>query len=397
MKPVWRESSNADAAVPGARRYRLRLFVTGLTSRSTRAVANLRSICEERLAGMYELEVIESLGFCPYFLVVRDIVHFAHSRDIPIMAIPLARFGLSFAEGKGEFIGREALTAQWEAAARVLRQDFTDLAALPRRIVPLAVTGRGIARAHSRVLRDGHEVGAVTSGTAVPYWIFDGDDETAVELERLGFWTATSTLELGEILATGHDLGYRQCGTLLVARDRDDREALDDLFAFQQQLGLAVRRLRSRDARQLEPALAPGTRGGVFVEDDHQVDNRALVGALHVACQRAGVSLVEAGARALRRDDDRVTGVTLDDGTAVPLRRVRLVLAAAGVPSPATFAVARGDIAEAAERTPDGTWIRAVGMNPEQFPDGRLPTRWDIDEATRVRARPWVRVGHRAL
>jgi predicted amidohydrolase YtcJ len=41
-------------------------------------------------------------------------------------------------------------------------------------------------------------------------------------------------------------------------------------------------------------------------------------------------------------------------------------------------------VAEAAERTPDGTWIRAVGMNPEMFPDGRLPTRWDLDEATRA-------------
>ncbi len=34
----------------------------------------------------YEPEVIESLGFCPYFLVVYDIVRFAHSRDIPILA-----------------------------------------------------------------------------------------------------------------------------------------------------------------------------------------------------------------------------------------------------------------------------------------------------------------------
>jgi predicted amidohydrolase YtcJ len=41
-------------------------------------------------------------------------------------------------------------------------------------------------------------------------------------------------------------------------------------------------------------------------------------------------------------------------------------------------------IAEAAEHTPDGVWIRAVGMNPEMFPDERLPTRWDLDEATRV-------------
>ena len=41
-------------------------------------------------------------------------------------------------------------------------------------------------------------------------------------------------------------------------------------------------------------------------------------------------------------------------------------------------------IAEAAERTPDGTWIRAAGMNPEMFADGRLPTRWDLDEVTLV-------------
>jgi predicted amidohydrolase YtcJ len=53
-------------------------------------------------------------------------------------------------------------------------------------------------------------------------------------------------------------------------------------------------------------------------------------------------------------------------------------------PGVASIADLIGHIAEAAERTPDGTWIRAVGMNPEMFRDGRLPTRWDIDEATRV-------------
>jgi predicted amidohydrolase YtcJ len=53
-------------------------------------------------------------------------------------------------------------------------------------------------------------------------------------------------------------------------------------------------------------------------------------------------------------------------------------------PSVASIATLVERIAEAAERTPDGTWIRAVGMNPELFGDGRLPTRWDLDEATRV-------------
>ena len=53
-------------------------------------------------------------------------------------------------------------------------------------------------------------------------------------------------------------------------------------------------------------------------------------------------------------------------------------------PGVASIADLVGRIAEAAERTPDGQWIRAVGMNPEMFGDGRLPTRWDLDEATRV-------------
>ncbi len=39
--------------------YILRLYVTGLTPRSTLAIDNVRKICEEHLAGRYELEVID--------------------------------------------------------------------------------------------------------------------------------------------------------------------------------------------------------------------------------------------------------------------------------------------------------------------------------------------------
>ena len=41
-------------------------------------------------------------------------------------------------------------------------------------------------------------------------------------------------------------------------------------------------------------------------------------------------------------------------------------------------------IAQVAERTADGVPLRAVGMNHAKFTEGRLPTRWDLDEATRV-------------
>ena len=39
--------------------YVLRLFITGTTSRSARAIANLRRVCEQRLNGKYDLEVID--------------------------------------------------------------------------------------------------------------------------------------------------------------------------------------------------------------------------------------------------------------------------------------------------------------------------------------------------
>ncbi len=40
-------------------RYVLRLYVTGMTSKSTQAVLNIKKICEENLKGRYELEVID--------------------------------------------------------------------------------------------------------------------------------------------------------------------------------------------------------------------------------------------------------------------------------------------------------------------------------------------------
>jgi circadian clock protein KaiB len=40
-------------------RYKLRLFVTGSTPRSSRAIANMRKICEENLRGRYDLEVVD--------------------------------------------------------------------------------------------------------------------------------------------------------------------------------------------------------------------------------------------------------------------------------------------------------------------------------------------------
>ena len=48
-----------DESQTGVDRYVLRLFVSGMTPRSTRAVQNVRTICETHLQGRYDLEVID--------------------------------------------------------------------------------------------------------------------------------------------------------------------------------------------------------------------------------------------------------------------------------------------------------------------------------------------------
>jgi len=39
--------------------YRLRLYITGETPRSLEAVSAIRAICEERLEGRYDLEIVD--------------------------------------------------------------------------------------------------------------------------------------------------------------------------------------------------------------------------------------------------------------------------------------------------------------------------------------------------
>ena len=63
MKPLQHketvESSRTAADEPGQAVYVLRLYVTGTTPKSTRAIHNLTQWCQEHLAGCYDLEVID--------------------------------------------------------------------------------------------------------------------------------------------------------------------------------------------------------------------------------------------------------------------------------------------------------------------------------------------------
>jgi glycine oxidase len=88
--------------------------------------------------------------------------------------------------------------------------------------------------------------------------------------------------------ASGRDPGLRMGGTLVVARDRDEAEEVDQLYAYRQKRGLAVERLRPSAARRAEPALAPTVRLALDVPGDGAVDPRMLVAALSDAVEAAG-------------------------------------------------------------------------------------------------------------
>ncbi|MGV9555419.1 glycine oxidase ThiO [Streptomyces sp. NPDC003401] len=142
--------------------------------------------------------------------------------------------------------------------------------------------------------------------------------------------------ELTEL--TGHDLGYRRSGTLAVALDADDRAHLRELHALQRRSGLTSEWLSGRECRRLEPLLAPGVRGGLRVDGDHQIDPRRLVAALVTACERTGVAFHRDRAERLTVSAGRATGVRTRAGTALAARRVVLAAGSlsgrlAGVPA----------------------------------------------------------------
>jgi len=57
--PPTAESLETVAARDEDVRYVLFLYVTGMTLRSMQAISNLRAICETRLRGRYELQVVD--------------------------------------------------------------------------------------------------------------------------------------------------------------------------------------------------------------------------------------------------------------------------------------------------------------------------------------------------
>ncbi len=141
-------------------------------------------------------------------------------------------------------------------------------------------------------------------------------EEALVALGRLSqsLWPAF-TAELEQ--ATGLSIDLRHEGTLVVALTADDQARLRHQLQFQKSLGLPLEWISAAETRQREPHLA-GVAGAVFSPEDHQVDNRKLVGALRSAAAAAGAVIREhAAVERIVVTQGRAAGIRLGDGADV--------------------------------------------------------------------------------
>ena len=109
-------------------------------------------------------------------------------KEMPIFALALARFAVSFDERKGDFIGREALARQAEAqtAFREKRGTAADLEILPKRVRPITLLDRGVMRHGMEIYQNGEKIGYVTSATMIPYYKTEGEGPEARLLDETG-------------------------------------------------------------------------------------------------------------------------------------------------------------------------------------------------------------------
>ncbi len=96
-------------------------------------------------------------------------------REIPAYAFPLTSMATSFSRRKGDYIGREALRAQFEEVRKLRTDQYKINEILNKRILPLALKDKGVVRQGDSVFHDGKNIGVITSGTMVPYWKFEGE------------------------------------------------------------------------------------------------------------------------------------------------------------------------------------------------------------------------------
>jgi glycine oxidase len=247
-----------------------------------------------------------------------------------------------------------------------------DVAVVGGGAIGLSIAWRASTRGLRVLVLERDRVGGATSHVAAGMLAPIAEARPAEEpLLELGLRSARAYPEFVRELtrAADQDVGYSQCGTLLVARDEDEARALERELELRLRYGLAVERLRPSAARRLEPALTPALRLALDVPDDHAIDPRRLTAGLAAAIRSAGGEVREGTAvSGLEHTAGRVSGVTLADGSSVAAEAVVIAAGAwAGeltTPSVIPSRPVKGQIMRLHDPSGPGLLRRVVRMGP---------------------------------
>lgn len=224
-----------------------------------------------------------------------------------------------------------------------------DVAVVGGGIIGLGIAWEAIRRGYTVTVVDPDPAAGATRAAA---GMIAPASELHYREEHLLRLTVDSASRYPEFLSslawTGIDPGYRKTGTIVLAFDSADRQALADLQTVQAKHSLSVEQLPVREVRRSEPMIGPAATAAFHAPEDHQVDPRKLAAALLAAVSVRG-HLVSARASGLEWSGGCVAGVALEDGRVLRSRQTIVAngLAAAdlaGLPCELPLRAVYGDI-----------------------------------------------------
>ena len=172
---------------------------------------------------------------------------------------------------------------------------------------------RGLSVAVVDRARPGGGTTAVAAGMLAPVGELDFGESDLLDMNLI------SAGQYPEFIASierssGGAIGYRRCGGIHAALDRDEAGELRRRHELQLRTGQDSQWHGPAAAREIEPGLAPALTGAVEAPGDGVVDPRVLTSALVASLESEGVSVRTAAVGTLERSGGRFEAVGLEDG-----------------------------------------------------------------------------------
>ncbi len=163
----------------------------------------------------------------------------------------------------------------------------------------------------------GQATSRVAAGMLSPYTEAGFEDREMWQLGRKSLSLYPRFLqELKE--DSGISVELKQTGSLYAALDSDDRSVIKRIYENKVSEGMPVHWLSGDEARDREPLLSPRVTSAIWIPDECQIDNLALLEALKQAfCRKGGKLLERCTVQELQPE-----GIRLSNGQAIKGRPI---------------------------------------------------------------------------